>query len=283
MKHRSSDLEEEDENDYGYDYSDDDGSEQDTSDNDNLDDQATQASKTAQLDKLKRSLAHVSFEQLAEIKNKMGIKEFSQTRTTKATTANDAPKKAVVSKAQILKDLREATGQRARATKEEMKRDSKHRDVVETASTKRRDPRFDKLSGQFNQDLFEKSYGFIDDYKQSEIADLKTQLTKTKDPEEQERLKSILTRMKSQEMAAANTKRRQALARERKKVESELVKQGKTPYFLKNSEKRKLELVDKYNQLGDKSMERILEKRRKRNANKDHKRVPFVRRSGGTN
>jgi hypothetical protein len=35
-------------------------------------------------------------------------------------------------------------------------------------------------------------------------------------------------------MAAANTKRRQALARERKKVESELVKQGKTPYFLKN-------------------------------------------------
>jgi ribosomal RNA-processing protein 36 len=71
----------------------------------------------------------VSFEQLAEIKNKMGIKEFSQTRTTKATTANDAPikKKAVVSKAQILKDLREATGQRARATKEEMKRDSKHR------------------------------------------------------------------------------------------------------------------------------------------------------------
>jgi ribosomal RNA-processing protein 36 len=49
------------------------------------------------------------------------------------------------------------------------------------------------------------------------------------------------------------------------------------------AEKRKLELVDKYNQLGDKSMDRILEKRRKRNANKDHKRVPFVRRSGGTN
>ncbi|ORZ19587.1 hypothetical protein BCR42DRAFT_371231 [Absidia repens] len=306
------DQSEDEEEEYGFDYSDDEGeqqSDQDTSDQD--DEDQDQIEKQHDLEKLKRSLAHVSFEQLAEIKNKMGMKDFKLARRGQQALNDDEEeeeeeeeepstargKKSAVSKAQIIKDLKKAANQvkgpRQRATKEDMKRSSKHspmemsskrkvgrfRDVVETASTKRRDPRFDKLSGQLNQDLFEKSYGFLDDYKQSEQAQLKEQLTKTKDPEERERLKSILTRMKSQETAAANTKRKQMLARERKKVEADLVKQGKQPYFLKNSEKRKLELVDKYNQLGEKNMDRILEKRRKKNANKDHKRVPFVRRS----
>ncbi|CAO3597112.1 unnamed protein product [Absidia cylindrospora] len=292
------DESEDEEEEYGFDYSDNDGEQQSNHDTDNQDNQdQDQSEQQPDLEKLKRSLAHVSFEQLAEIKNKMGMKDFKLARRGQQASDDDEEadedeveeepstargKKSAVSKAQIIKDLKKATNQlkgpRQRATKEDMKRNSKHspmemsskkkvgrfRDVVETASTKRRDPRFDKLSGQLNQDLFEKSYEFLNDYKQSEQAQLKEQLTKTKDPEERERLKLILTRMKSQETAAANIKRRQTLARERKKVEADLVKQGKQPYFLKNSEKRKLELVDKYNQLGEKNMDRILEKRRRR-------------------
>ncbi|CAO3635168.1 unnamed protein product [Cunninghamella echinulata] len=201
-------------------------------------------------------------------------------------------------KAQIIRELKLAAsklkGTRKKATPEDMKRSSKHRpmeisskkkvsrfrEVVETASTKkRRDPRFDKLSGKLNQDLFEKSYGFIKDYKQSEKEQLQQRLAKTKNIEERDILKQELITIKSRETQLKNDQRKRELARERKKMESELVQQGKTPYFLKRSEKRKLELMDKFNQLGEKNMDRVLEKKRKRNANKDHRRLPFKRRS----
>lgn len=134
-----------------------------------------------------------------------------------------------------------------------------------------RDPRFEKLSGHFNQDLFEKSYAFLDDYKQSEQELLRKQIKKTKNPEHREELQQLLLKMvrmeikrrglgdeqyvgkyvrqgsatlitsitylcyfqTTREASAQEAKRKQQLKRERKKAEAELVKQGKTPYFLK--------------------------------------------------
>ncbi|KAI8367659.1 uncharacterized protein BYT42DRAFT_134316 [Radiomyces spectabilis] len=245
--------------------------------------------------KLKRTLAHVSFEQLAEIKSKMGMKEFS-----KARRGTEVEKKPIasISREQIAKDLHAAKkkasdGSKVKRTKEDMKRSSKHspmemsskravgrfRQVVEAPAAKRRDPRFDKLSGHLNQELFEKSYEFLNDYRQSEIAMLKESIRKEKDPEEREKMQLVLTKMQSREYAEKEAKRKQNLVRERKKKEAELVEQGKKPYFLKRSEKRKMELIDKYKQYGEKNIERILEKRRKKNAAKDHRRIPFKRRS----
>ena len=66
---------------------------------------------------------------------------------------------------------------------------------ITTIIQKRRDPRFDKLSGQLNQDLFEKSYGFLNDYKKSEMDMLRQRLKKEKDPEEAEKLKGLLVKM----------------------------------------------------------------------------------------
>ena len=72
-------------------------------------------------------LAHVSFEQLAEVKGKMGMKEFSNDKPDKTKK-----KGAAVSKEQILKDLKGAAGKikktnKIKLTKEDMKRESKHR------------------------------------------------------------------------------------------------------------------------------------------------------------
>ncbi|KAF7728391.1 hypothetical protein EC973_006199 [Apophysomyces ossiformis] len=262
--------------------------EEDYGEEEDSDDEEDEQTKLAEL---KRSLAHVSFEQLAEIKNKMGMKEFQKARKGQATTEPNSKSRGIVSRDQILKDIKDAAGKLKKTdkiirTKEEMKRTNKHspmemsskkavsrlREVVTTASVKRRDPRFDKLSGSFNQDLFEKSYTFLEEYKSSEMNMLREQLRKEKDPEEREKLERLLTKMVSQESSAREAKRKKELARERKKTEAELVKQGKQPYFLKRSEKRKLELMDKYEKYGEKNMERILEKRRKKNAAKDHRR-----------
>jgi ribosomal RNA-processing protein 36 len=209
--------------------------------------------------------------------------------------------KKKISKAQILKDLEGAVGSlnkkkkkdKIKLSKEEMKRENKHRPmeisskkavsrfrtVVPLQAEKRRDPRFDKLSGNFNQDLFEKSYGFIKEYNKSEIEMLRERIRKEKDADTQESLKKMLTKMVSAEKMDEDKKRKQALIRERKKKEAELVKQGKKPFFLKKSEKRKLELMDRYQQMGEKAVDRILEKRRKKNTTKDRKRLPFKRRS----
>lgn len=247
--------------------------------------------KKVQMAKIRRDLAHVSFEQLAELKGKMGEEELTSKYDKKK-------KKSSISKDKILNDLKGAAQQikkpnKIKLTKEAMKRESKHkpmeisskravtrhRAVVELPTQKRRDPRFDKLSGQLNQDLFEKSYSFLNDYKKSEIDMLKEQLRKEKNPEAREELKSLLLKKTSAERTEQEKKRKQELIRERKKHEAELVKQGKTPYFLKKSEKRKLELVDRYKQMGEKTVDRILEKRRKKNTTKDRKNLPFKRRS----
>ena len=65
-------------------------------------------------------LAHVSFEQLAEIKGKMGMKDHSH------------DKKSKISKEQILKDLKGAATKikktnKVKLTKDDMKRENKHR------------------------------------------------------------------------------------------------------------------------------------------------------------
>ncbi|KAG2226779.1 hypothetical protein INT45_005744 [Circinella minor] len=270
------------------------------------DDSQDEQPKRAKLDKLKRSLAHVSFEQLADVKSKMEGEE------------NDLSSARKISKEQIMRDVKGAVNKlgkdRIRRTKRDMKRDNKYspmevsskkavsrfREVVPTSGSKTRDPRFDKLSGQLNQDLFEKSYSFLDDYKKSEQEMLRKTIKKEKNQEKRTNMESLLTKMVnyqkhlicvlfcltfshfikvSREATEKQTKRKQELLRERKKAEAELVKQGKKPYFLKRSEQRKLELMDKYQQLGEKNMDKILAKRRKKNAAKDHRRVPFKRRA----
>jgi ribosomal RNA-processing protein 36 len=60
------------------------------------------------------------------------------------------------------------------------------------------------------------------------------------------------------------------------------VKDGKKPFYLKKSEQRRLELVAKYEELkGSGKLEKYLEKRRKKNAAKDHRYLPSTRRGGG--
>lgn len=51
------------------------------------------------------------------------------------------------------------------------------------------DPRFEAQSGRLNEDLFNKSYAFLDDYKQRELQELKQQLKKTKSVTKKDELK----------------------------------------------------------------------------------------------
>ncbi|KAJ2478109.1 hypothetical protein IWW56_003933, partial [Coemansia sp. RSA 2131] len=55
--------------------------------------------------------------------------------------------------------------------------------------------------------------------------------------------------------------------------------QGKRPYFLGKRDLKDLEVAQKFNKLkGSAKLDKFMEKRRKRNANKDHRNMPYQRR-----
>lgn len=63
--------------------------------------------------------------------------------------------------------------------------------------------------------------------------------------------------------------------------EREAVKAGKKPFYMKKSDVKKAELLEKYRALADAGrgrLEAALAKRRKKNASKDHRYVPSSRR-----
>jgi ribosomal RNA-processing protein 36 len=83
----------------------------------------------------------------------------------------------------------------------------------------------------------------------------------------------------------ATTKREEVQkkkAHERKKLERELVLQGKKPFYTKKSDEKTLELLEKFTDLKQKGqLNKYLVKKKRRNAAKEHKHIPWRRRTGG--
>ncbi|RUS22845.1 hypothetical protein BC937DRAFT_86429 [Endogone sp. FLAS-F59071] len=288
---------------------DDEGHENDRDDEeeDEEDDEEEDGNDDEKIKQLQRSLAHIPFEKLAEIQQKVGMKVFHKNfRRKNEANANEVvnddedddyeveSRKPVQETDRNGEDsIKKAKGvKRSPKERKELKRSSKNkpaeltskrpvgrfREVVGAITPKRRDPRFDQLSGKLNQDLFEKSYSFLDEYKSSELDMLREQIRKEKDQEEKERLQDLLKRMQSREFTMRAQKNKLELKRQRKKTEMDLVKKGKKPFFLKKSDEKKLELISKFDSLkGTKNLDKILEKKRKRNAAKEHRHVPYKR------
>ncbi|KAJ2413774.1 rRNA biogenesis protein rrp36 [Coemansia sp. IMI 209128] len=280
------------------DYSDDDGDDEEKGDG-----------KDAKAEKIRQQLASVPFSQLIRIQQQMGTSKFNQSMGLKEKT--DTKRKV----RQELKQRAGLGGDRSeedsdaesdsddsapetvstKSGKKDMHRDnrkkpammsskrpvSRFRQVVDIAKPQTRDPRFDNLSGHFNEDLYEKSYGFLDKQREEEIESLKAQMQKIKnrDPHEAQRIQTVVSSMQSQMAAQRQKKHTQELKRTHRKKELEAVKQGKTPYFLKKSDLKGLEVAEKFTKLkGESKLDNYLEKRRKRNATKDHRRMPYQRR-----
>ena len=111
---------------------------------------------------------------------------------------------------------------------------SRKRNVVEVKKPVFRDPRFSNVSGPMpDEHVVSKRYSFLNDYRASEISELRSTIKKTKNETEKERLKKKLLSMESQQKARENKAALENVTREHKKKEKELVKEGKKPFFLK--------------------------------------------------
>ncbi|XP_076464142.1 ribosomal RNA processing protein 36 homolog [Babylonia areolata] len=212
------------------------------------------------LAKLREELADLTAEEMQSLKEKMGLKAFRR--------VFDHIEEAKVKK-----------GPQPRANKNRpLEVSSKHRHdpLSKLPQMKKRvvrDPRFDDISGTFREDIFDRDYSFIKDLKAEEKKKVKKQLKKEKNEEKKQKLKQILNRMAQEEQTKESKQNKKKLLQEWKEKERERVKEGKTPYFLKKSDMRKLELADKFRSLKEKGqVARQIEKKRRRNAAKQKKK-----------
>jgi ribosomal RNA-processing protein 36 len=170
---------------------------------------------------------------------------------------------------------------------------SRKRDfLTSTAETKRlqaRDPRFTPLGpgastvaaaagSTIDEIKARKAYAFLDEYRESEMQELRATIKKTRDPVQKEKLQRALLSMESRKKTQERKDRERAVIEEHRKKEKELVKQGKTPFYLKKSEQKKRVLVDQFQGMKKKQVDKAIERRRKKVAGKEKKMLPMTRR-----
>lgn len=157
---------------------------------------------------------------------------------------------------------------------------SRKRDIVEIPKVKARDPRFDPVPGMPEMDEVRarKAYAFLDEYRETELKELKAALKKEKDPRKQERLKREILSMDSKKKTQERKDRERAVIEKHRRKEKELVKQGKTPFYLKKSEQKKQVLLDQFASMSKKKVEHVIERRTKKLAHREKKDLPFARR-----
>lgn len=111
---------------------------------------------------------------------------------------------------------------------------SRKRQVVDVKKPVFRDPRFENVGGpRPDENTLSKRYSFLNDYKASEIAELKKAIKKSRNGDEKEQMRKQLESMESQMKTQQRKDEQQAVKREHKKKEKELIKEGKQPFYLK--------------------------------------------------
>lgn len=156
---------------------------------------------------------------------------------------------------------------------------SRFREVVQVPKKVVWDPRFETLCGNLDVGGFRKRYDFLyENNLPAEREELKKKLKKTNDPDDINNLKHHITWIDKQLKFESRKHTDAAILAEHKKKEREAVKHGKQPYYLKKSEIRKQRLIEKYNNLkASGKLDSFIEKRRRKNASKDHRYMPYRR------
>ncbi|XP_058106551.1 uncharacterized protein LOC131249812 [Magnolia sinica] len=140
-----------------------------------------------------------------------------------------------------------------------------------------RDPRFESLCGTLDTDGFRKRYNFLFEVElPAEREVIQKSMKKSNDPKVIGELKNHVAWIDKQQRSGSAKSADAKILAEHKKKEREVAKQGKQPFYLKKSQVQEWKLIDKYNHLkATGKLEDFIEKRRRRNAAKDHRHMPY--------
>jgi ribosomal RNA-processing protein 36 len=161
---------------------------------------------------------------------------------------------------------------------------TRRRQVVEVHKPTARDPRFGPPIGsaadaEHDQDIVRRNYSFLNSYRDTEMAALRTRMKKTKDPFEKQRLERELMSTQSRKQAQERKDAERKVVEEHRRQEKELVKQGKNPFYLKKSEQKKRVLVERFQGMKKRQVDKAIVRKRKKETAKERKELPMERRA----
>ncbi len=160
-----------------------------------------------------------------------------------------------------------------------------------------RDPRFEVTAGHLDYSKFRSGYRFLEEHQQTELDTIESELTarkKTKDPKRKrghkgafqdvttDDLRMRLMHVKQEQTERVRADRLRTALDDHKKKELAAVARGKKPYYLKQSDKKKIAVEQRYEELkgkGNRKLQQYIEKKRRKNAVKDRKRLAFLQRN----
>jgi ribosomal RNA-processing protein 36 len=150
---------------------------------------------------------------------------------------------------------------------------------LQIAAVKTRDPRFDEsLGASLDARTFRGRYGFlIDDVLAKDIENVSKALKKSRNEEAKARLKVKLSQMKQQKSEADTRLAEAEAATAIRRRQRDTAAAGGRVYFPKRREMRDLAVQERFKMLrkqgGDRAVDRVIRKKRERNASKDRRRL----------
>lgn len=216
---------------------------------------------------IREEISNMSIEEILQLKEKIGSKLFDKglgLSKPKLGKPDDKYKRSHKNKPRI-----EPVGRKP------VKKKMDHIVGVKACHKREiRDPRFDPMCGDFDDALFKQSYKFVDDIKSKELIELKKQLKSEEDPEQVEQLKYLIQRMENQAREKKKVEKEKAAKNEERKKNKELAKEGKAPVYVSKSERKKKDLLDKFEELKSTGkIDSYLKKKAKKNEAKERKNM----------
>ena len=114
---------------------------------------------------------------------------------------------------------------------------------------KGRDPRFDRLSGKLSEDLFEKSYAWMNAVAERDAKELRAVASKEKDAESRAALLMQASQIEQKLKQGAKKSEETKLKRARKKAMMEVASSTGKAFWLKKRELRQIDIARKYETL----------------------------------
>jgi ribosomal RNA-processing protein 36 len=198
----------------------------------------------------------LSFEELLKLRNEVGSKAFKKYNNANSQKFN-----------QVSVNLRKLSHKNDESPLElSSKIPVKQKRYVAHNVQSTVDPRFNDRCGKFNEEKFRKNYQFAFDMRDQEVEELKK--IQEKDEKQKKKAKYLIQRMENQKR---EYNRKVLKPKSRHKLEKS--SDGSKFYVNKNLLRAK-ELVDKFKTLKEAgSLEKHLDKRRKKQAGKERKRM----------
>ncbi|EDX12942.1 GD20416 [Drosophila simulans] len=217
---------------------------------------------------IREDLKGMTFEEIMKLKEELGAKVYKEAVLGGKSSRPQKPKAKT--------DLKRLNKNRPRemTTRRQVPFLGAEHRVERKKNVELRDPRFDEKSGTYSAETFKKNYQFVSQIRAKEVGQLKKKLDEVEDEAEKHNLKDTMQRLinKNVEDKKWHTKQKQ-LKKERSVIQKKH-DLGQQPHYLTKKERRAKELVAQFEKLKNTGkLNKHMEKRRKKNAAKDRKRI----------